>query len=144
GLWERLFEQVMSARSRAGDLPRATGRAVALASRSQPTPPDEAPVAPDTTGLPLMLTPAAARTQVLQCAVRAGEAVAPDEWFVLPGDGAFAPLPVVPDQARRPYLATLSDSTPAYMCLRRPATSGWPEKRGPVPVMADEMADTVP
>ncbi|MCW2815976.1 MAG: glycosyl transferase, group 1, partial [Nocardioides sp.] len=65
---------------------------------------------------------------------------ATDTWLVVPAHEHPAPTVVVPVEARRAVLEALArPGRPAYLCLRDPAEAGWPERRGPVDVLAADL-----
>lgn len=119
--WTQVFE---GARARHG-----AGRVPAAA----PATPDRAVT--DT-------TPADARRAILATATDAAR-TATDEWFVIPPHGVAEPTVVLPMDARDAFLAALAGlaaaGLPAYLSLRDPATAGWPERRGEVAALAEDL-----
>lgn len=84
-------------------------------------------------------TPTVARRTILAAATDAARA-ATDEWFVIAPHGAGEPTVVLPMDARDGFLAALAAAAlPAYLSLRDPATAGWPERRGEVAALAEDL-----
>jgi glycosyltransferase involved in cell wall biosynthesis len=97
---------------------------------------------PETTGA-AGVTPAEARTTALT-ALTAAAAATGEGWFVVPARGLDPhPLVVVPSSRRGDFLAALATGTvPDWLSVRDPAERGWPERRGTVTVMTEELART--
>jgi glycosyltransferase involved in cell wall biosynthesis len=97
---------------------------------------------PETTGA-AGVTPAEARTTALT-ALAAAAAATGEGWFVVPARGLDPhPLVVVPSSRRGDFLAALATGTvPDWLSVRDPAERGWPERRGTVTVMTEELART--
>jgi glycosyltransferase involved in cell wall biosynthesis len=110
-------------------------RAVArhgMPRRPSADPPDAAPP-----GRPPDVTPARARHDALSAVVAAASASGGD-WFVVPPHAGSAPVVVVPSDVRREFLAALD--APSYLRIRQPEMFGWPERCGPVPEQAADLA----
>ncbi len=89
------------------------------------------------------LTPAQARTTTLQ--VLASVAASTGEgWFVVPARGLDPhPVVVVPSSRRQAFLTALAAAdVPDWLSVRDPAERGWPERRGTVAAMTEELART--
>jgi len=85
------------------------------------------------------LTPAAARTAALTWAVRAATAGS-HHWLVIPGHGSGAPVVVVPMADRDSFLKELvAPGAPSYLSLRDPEGHGWPERRGTIAALGEEL-----
>jgi glycosyltransferase involved in cell wall biosynthesis len=97
---------------------------------------------PETTGA-AGVTPAQARTTALAALTAAATATG-EGWFVVPARGLDPhPLVVVPSSRRGDFLAALaSGAVPDWLSVRDPAERGWPERRGTVAVMTEELART--
>ena len=97
---------------------------------------------PETTGA-AGVTPAQARTTSLRALTSAAAATG-EGWFVVPARGLDPhPVVVVPSSRRGAFLSALaSGSVPDWLSVRDPAERGWPERRGTVAVMTDELART--
>ncbi|WP_168218445.1 stealth conserved region 3 domain-containing protein [Nocardioides eburneiflavus] len=97
---------------------------------------------PDTTGA-AGVTPAQARTAALT-ALTAAAAATGEGWFVVPARGLDPhPLVVVPSSRRGDFLASLATgAVPDWLSVRDPAERGWPERRGTVTAMTEELART--
>ena len=97
---------------------------------------------PETTGA-AGITPAEARTTSLRALTSAATATG-ESWFVVPARGLDPhPVVVVPSSRRGAFLSALaSGSVPDWLSVRDPAERGWPERRGTVAVMTEELART--
>ncbi len=85
------------------------------------------------------VTPAVARAGALSTAVRAATGGS-HRWLVIPGHESGIPVVVVPIADRDSFLKELvGGDAPAYLSLRDPEGHGWPERRGPVPALAEEL-----
>ena len=61
-------------------------------------------------------------------------------WFVIPAHESSAPVVVVPMADRDAFLQSLADpGAPAYLSLRDPGDHGWPERRGTVAELSEEL-----
>ncbi len=89
------------------------------------------------------LTPAEARTTTLRVLTSVAAATG-DGWFVLPARGLDPhPVVVVPSSRREAFLAALAQAdVPDWLSVRDPAERGWPERRGTVAAMTDELSRT--
>lgn len=126
--WESLLEKAVAHRR----TPEAGRR---TAGRPAAAPPVDTARMEQTT-----LTPQAARTLALGWAVRAAEASS-SAWFVIPSDTLRDPVVAVPAEAREKFLAAVSaPGAPAEIALVDPGDHGWPERRGPIPAFAEELA----
>ena len=97
---------------------------------------------PDTTSA-AGLTPAQARTTALQV-VTSAAAASGEGWFVMPARGLDPhPVVVVSASRRTDFLSALSAAgSPDWLSVRDPAERGWPERRGTLAAMTDELART--
>ncbi|MBF4764144.1 stealth conserved region 3 domain-containing protein [Nocardioides islandensis] len=85
------------------------------------------------------VTPVEAREATLAWAVRCAVA-ASHEWLVIPAHEAGAPVVVLPIADRDAFLKSLGDTgAPAYLSVRDPEQHGWPERRGSVHTLGDEL-----
>ena len=86
------------------------------------------------------ITPAQARTTTLR-ALTTAAATTGDGWFVMPARGLDPhPVVVVPSSRRGDFLSALaSGPLPDWLSVRDPAERGWPERRGTVAAMTDEL-----
>ncbi|UFN46340.1 stealth conserved region 3 domain-containing protein [Nocardioides okcheonensis] len=89
------------------------------------------------------LTPAEARTTTLGVLTSVAAATG-DGWFVLPARGLDPhPVVVVPSSRREAFLAALAQAdVPDWLSVRDPAERGWPERRGTIAAMTDELSRT--
>ncbi len=89
------------------------------------------------------ITPAEARTTTLRVLTSAA-AAAGDGWFVMPARGLDPhPVVVVPSSRRADFLTALAaGDVPDWLSVREPAERGWPERRGTVAAMTDELSRT--
>lgn len=136
GRWVDVFESAVNARRRLGSVGRVSGRlrhvathggAGVAAFAEDAEPPLGETTLPPTRGalLGLAATVAASVTKV---------------WFVLPPTSGEAPVVIVPSHARDAYLASLARAqVPAGAALREPAQHGWPERRGSVGRLAEQL-----
>ena len=128
--WVGIFSAARTRRTVAG---RLTPRVTALAdAKPVPTAAADAVAA---TGV----TPAQAREETLGWAVRAATASS-DHWLVIPAHESGAPVVVVPMADRDAFLKELGDTgAPAYLSLRDPDEYGWPERRGTIARLGEEL-----
>ncbi len=124
--WEQIFEDIVRARRRGG-------RRIAqhhLVPAPQPSRTEE------TRGTNAV-TPAQARRQLLALVTT----IAADlgaRWWVIPGP---TPALVLPATEREAFLGALAEAAvPDWACLRDPGDHGWPDRRGPVDVLAPALA----
>ncbi|CAB4711629.1 MAG: glycosyltransferase [Actinobacteria bacterium] len=130
-LAERWIGIFADARARRAGRSRVAARSAVASVRRHTAP---VPAEPSTA------TPEQARRETLAYAVECARAVT-DQWWVVPRHASPAPVLIVPMPARRAFLERLaSGPAPAYLSLREPAGHGWPERRGPVPDTARELA----
>ena len=89
------------------------------------------------------VTPAQARTTVMQVVTTAAAATGED-WFVTPARGLDPhPVVVVPSSRRADFLTALATGTaPDWLSVRDPAERGWHERRGTFAAMTDDLART--
>ncbi len=89
------------------------------------------------------ITPAQARTAALQV-VASAAAAGGNGWFVLPARGVDPhPVVVVPASQRSSFLSALAVSdSPDWLSVRDPAERGWPERRGTIAAMTDDLTRT--
>lgn len=124
--WVEVFERALE---------RRAGRPRYAARSAQPPAATPAPPGYDATGV----TPQQARATALEVATRAAEATGA-EWLVVPPHETGIPVVVLPMSARQRFLEALGRAdVPAYLCLRDPALNGWPERRGPVRDLAQDL-----
>ncbi|WP_231244435.1 stealth conserved region 3 domain-containing protein [Nocardioides sp. cx-173] len=126
--WHGLFADARARRAGRG---RLTARALARPARRR------------TTGAPVAevrdVTPAQARHAALSLAVETARQ-STEQWLVVPGDHTAPTAVVLPMAARRDFLERLAAAdAPAYLCLRDPGLSGWPERRGSLAQLATEL-----
>ena len=85
------------------------------------------------------VTPAQAREETLGWAVAAATASS-DHWLVIPAHESGSPVVVVPMADRDAFLKELGDpGAPAYLSLRDPDQYGWPERRGPIFRLGEDL-----
>ena len=128
--WVGIFSAARTRRTIAG---RLTPRVTALVdAKPVPTAAAEAVAA---TGV----TPAQAREETLGWAVAAATASS-DHWLVIPAHESGSPVVVVPMADRDAFLKELGDpGAPAYLSLRDPDQYGWPERRGPIFRLGEDL-----
>lgn len=87
------------------------------------------------------LTPEDARRTALRHAVDAARRAAGGRWWVAPPHGLDpTAVVVVPSSHRDAFLdALLEVGAPPWLCLREPAEHDWPERRGTLTAMRDEL-----
>ncbi len=128
--WVGIFSAARTRRTVAG---RLTPRVTALVdAKPVPTAASDAVAAEG-------VTPAQAREAALGWAVRAA-ATASNHWLVIPAHESGAPVVVVPMADRDAFLKSLGDMGWApYLSLRDPEEHGWPERRGSMRSLAEEL-----
>jgi glycosyltransferase involved in cell wall biosynthesis len=134
--WVEVFHGAMRARGRAGRTGRASLRQIQLAQiqLARREPPNEK--SPEGLSSP---TPGRDRGALLELVAGVAERAAED-WLVLPPVDLEPPVVVIPDAARDAFLARLAATTlPVAVALREPALNGWPERRGPVAAMSEDL-----
>ena len=128
--WVGIFSAARTRRTVAG---RLTPRVTALVD-AKPVP-KAAAEAVAATGV----TPAQAREETLGWAVAAATASS-DHWLVIPAHESGSPVVVVPMADRDAFLKELGDpGAPAYLSLRDPDQYGWPERRGPIFRLGEDL-----
>ena len=128
--WVGIFSGARTRRTSSG---RLAPRVTALAQAKPVKAAAERAVAADG------VTPARAREETLAWAVRAA-VESTDHWLVVPAHESGAPVVVVPMADRDGFLKSLADTgAPRYLCLRDPAEYGWPERRGAIPFLGDDL-----
>ena len=130
--WIGIFAEAKARRSSAG---RLTARALTSAPR-----PAVASLVEPVETIASETTPEQARTEALAWCTAA--AAATDEpWFVIPAHERPAPIVVVPMTGRTAFLAALGGGdAPAYLSLRDPGENGWPEARGTLADLGQDLA----
>ncbi len=132
--WTAVFGDAQATRGGRGRL-----AARAHAAPAAPATASALPGEPSTAVGAAEVTPARARHEALAWAVDAGRP-ASETWLVVPAHERPSPTVIVPMTARDAVLAALArPGRPAYLCLRDPGDSGWPERRGPVDLVAAEL-----
>jgi glycosyltransferase involved in cell wall biosynthesis len=128
--WVGIFSAARARRTLPG---RLAPRVVALASTKKvATAAAAARPAPD-------VTPAEARRATLAWAVRCAVASS-HHWLVIPAHESGAPVVVVPIADRDAFLKSIGDTgAPTYLSVRDPEQHGWPERRGTVQMLGEEL-----
>ncbi len=128
--WVAIFGEARTARTTSG---RLTPRVTALAEAKPAATAASRAVAAEG------VTPTNAREATLGWAVRCATA-ASHQWLVIPAHESGSPVVVVPMADRDAYLASLGDlGVPPYLSLRDPEQHGWPERRGTVHALGEEL-----
>ncbi len=128
--WVGIFSAARSRRTTSG---RLAPRVTALAGAKPVTRSAERAVAADG------VTPVQARAETLGWAVRAASESS-DHWLVIPAHESGAPVVVVPMADRDAFLKSLADTgAPPYLSLRDPGEHGWPERRGTIYYLGDDL-----
>ena len=128
--WVGIFGEARTARTTAG---RLTPRVTALAEAKPAV--TSASRAVTAEGI----TPAAAREATLGWAVRCA-AASSHHWLVIPAHEGGSPVVVLPMADRDAFLMSLGDlGVPPYLSLRDPEQHGWPERRGTVHALGQEL-----
>jgi hypothetical protein len=128
--WVGIFGEARTARTTAG---RLTPRVTALADAKPAV--SAASRAVTAEGV----TPAAAREATLGWAVRCA-AASSHHWLVIPAHEGGSPVVVLPMADRDAFLMSLGDlGVPPYLSLRDPEQHGWPERRGTVHALGQEL-----
>jgi glycosyltransferase involved in cell wall biosynthesis len=128
--WVGIFSAARTRRTSAGRLaPRVNAL---VEAKPVPTAADEAVSADN-------VTPVEARKVALSWAVRAATA-STEHWLVIPAHESGAPVVVVPMADRDAFLKSLADpGAPPYLSLRDPEGHGWPERRGTIAALSEEL-----
>ncbi|MEO6512733.1 MAG: glycosyltransferase family 4 protein, partial [Nocardioides sp.] len=128
--WVGIFSAARARRTVPGRLaPRVTAlaaakRVVTAASAARPAP---------------GVTPVEAREATLAWAVRCAVASS-HHWLVIPAHESGEPVVVVPIADRDAFLKSIGDTgAPAYLSVRDPEQHGWPERRGSLQMLGEEL-----